>query len=366
MDRLVSVKAIILVGGQGTRMRPMTLDIPKPLLPIVNVPFIERQIKWLKTYGINEIVLSLCYLPDQFEDYFAKNPIEGVKITYVVEDEPLGTGGAIKFSAGEIDNSVIVCNGDVLTNIDLKELIDLHESASSLATIALTQVEDPSAFGVVPTNEKKQVVAFVEKPSKELAPSNWINAGIYVLSKEFLDLIPEGLQVSIERETFPKAILEGAMYALESDEYWLDIGTLEKYLQAHNDFLTNLSQDSDSKKYKEVAPNIFSDGKIEIGQGSIAKTKCLIGKNSTIGQNCVLDSVCTASNVQIGNDTIIESSVIFENVIIGNNAKIAATLIGADSNIGNGAVLDDHCAIGSNEKIEEGSVLSAIRIPSNE
>lgn len=360
------MKAIILVGGQGTRMRPLTLDIPKPLLPIANIPFIERQIKWLISYGVSEVVLSLCYLPNQFEEYFAKNPIDGVSISYVVEDEPLGTGGAIKFSAGDIDGSVIVCNGDVLTTIDLKELVELHDSVNSLATIALTQVEDPSAFGVVPTNEDKQVIAFVEKPSKELAPSNWINAGIYVLSREFLDLIPSGLQVSIERETFPKAIVECSMYALESNEYWLDIGTIEKYLQAHTDFLSNMSPSSDSNRYKEVAENIFSDGKIEIGEGTVAKSKCLIGKGSKIGRNCTLDSISVGKNTEIGDSTFIESSVIFSDSIIGNEVSISSSIIGKNSAIGNKVVLDDNCAIGSNEKIDEGSRLIATRIPPNE
>ena len=360
------MKAIILVGGQGTRMRPLTLDIPKPLLPIANIPFIERQIKWLKSYGVDEVVLSLCYLPDQFEEYFASNPIDGVSISYVVEDEPLGTGGAIKFSAGDVEDSVIVCNGDVLTTIDLRELVNLHQSVSSLATIALTRVEDPSAFGVVPTNEAQQVVAFVEKPSKELAPSNWINAGIYVLSKEFLELIPAGLQVSIERETFPKAIVEGSMYALESDRYWLDIGTVEKYIDAHVDFLAELSEESDSNKYSKVAENIFSDGEIQIGEGTVAKSKCLIASGVRIGRNCVLDSASIGNNVEVGDNSVIDKSVVFDDTVIGSDVRISNSVIGKNSAIANKVQLEEFCAIGSNEKIDEGSVFSATRIPPNE
>ena len=322
------MKAIILVGGEGTRMRPLTLDTPKPLLPIANIEFIRRQIMWLKKYGVDQVVLSLCYLPDQFISNFDANPIDGVKISYVVEDSPLGTGGAIKYSAGEITGSVIVCNGDVLTNINLSDLLELHESKNSMATIALTKVEDPSAFGVVPTNEFQQVIAFVEKPSKENAPSHWINAGIYVLSKEFLDLIPEGLQVSIERETFPKAIVEGSLYALESDEYWLDIGTVSKFIDAHSDFVSELSQQSDGGIYKEVAPNIFSDGSIQIGEGSYAESKCLVGKGSKLGNNCVLSGSSIGQNVEVFSNSTLSNAVLFSGVIVGENVQIFDSVIG--------------------------------------
>jgi mannose-1-phosphate guanylyltransferase len=360
------MKAIILVGGEGTRLRPLTLDTPKPLLPIANTAFIYRQILWLKSFGVDNVVLSLCYLPDQFISYFDKNPIENVKIEYVVEDSPLGTGGAIKFAAGDIHDSVIVCNGDVLTQINLKDLIDLHTAKESLATIALTQVEDPSAFGVVPTDNDNKVIAFVEKPKKDNAPSNWINAGIYILSHDFLELIPDGLNVSIERETFPKAIQEGAMYALESQAYWLDIGTIEKYIDSNTDFLKSINEDSDQNKYEEIATNFYTNGEVTIGAGAIAKTKCLIGKGSIIEDDCILSDVVLGENVVVAKGAIITSSIIYDNVNIGLNVNIEDSVIGKNVLIGDNVVVSNNSAIGSNEKVEQDSHLIAVRISTSE
>ena len=360
------MKAIILVGGQGTRMRPLTLDLPKPLLPIANIAFITRQLLWLKQYGIYDVVLSLCYLPDQFVEYFDKNPIENMKISYIVEDSPLGTGGAIKYSAGEIQDSVIVCNGDVLTEIDLQELIDLHNSKNSLATIALTKVEDPSAFGVVPTNADRQVVAFVEKPSKQNAPSHWINAGIYVLSKDFLDIIPEGIQVSIERETFPKAILQGSLYALESDEYWLDVGTVDKYIQAHTYILNKLSSTSNNETYREVSNNIFSDGAVDLGKDVVVLSKCLLGDGTKIGDNTILDNVTIGKNVEVSKNVKIINSVIYDGAVINSDVNIYDSIIGNNALISEGVSLSELCVIGSNEKLAPGESLVAKRVPSNE
>ena len=360
------MKAIILVGGKGTRMRPLTLDLPKPLLPIANIAFISRQILWLKSFGVNEVVLSLCYLPDQFIEHFNNNPIDGINISYVVEETPLGTGGAIKYAAGEVEESVIVCNGDVLTQINLGELIDLHSSKNSLATISLTRVEDPSAFGVVPTDEDQKVIAFVEKPSKGNAPSNWINAGIYIVSKEFLDLIPEQIEVSVERETFPRAIAEGAMYALESKAYWLDIGTVNKYIQAHCDFVNDLSKDCDFGIYSEVTSNIFSSGEIEIAESTIAKSKCLIGKSSRIGENVILNASSIGENVKIGANSTISNSVIFDDVVIGDDVQIHDSVVGKNTTINDGVKIEEFSVVGSDQIIPKDSTLISQRIPQSE
>ncbi|MET0894902.1 MAG: nucleotidyltransferase family protein, partial [Acidimicrobiia bacterium] len=174
------MKAVVLVGGAGTRLRPLTYDVPKPLLPIANRAFLDRQLEWLAAHGIDEVVLSLGYLPDAFEAHFAAHGAP-MKIRFAVEDEPLGTAGAIRFAADGIDERVLVCNGDVLTGLDVAALVRFHEERGAEATIALTRVDDPSAFGVVPTRGDGEVVAFVEKPAPGKAPTNWINAGTYVL-----------------------------------------------------------------------------------------------------------------------------------------------------------------------------------------
>ncbi len=233
----------MLVGGEGTRLRPLTFTTPKPLLPIANEPQLERQLAWLASHGVDEVVLSMGYLPDEFNRHFrhdrAGHDVFGsVVLRYAVEDEPLGTAGAIRYAADGINERFVVCNGDVLTDLDLGAMVRFHDERGAVATISLTQVEDPSAFGVVPTNPDGSVIAFVEKPAQGKAPSNWINAGTYVVEPAFLDRIPTRLNVSVERETFPRMLARpGLLYGFKSDAYWLDIGTPEKYLQAHVDLL---------------------------------------------------------------------------------------------------------------------------------
>ena len=202
-----AMKAVVLVGGEGTRLRPLTYTTPKSLLPIANQPFLERQLAWLESHGVDEVVLSLGYLPDAFQAHFPNDRCGGVRLSYVVEGKPLGTAGGIRYAAeGGIDGRFVVCNGDILTDLDLAAMIRFHEASGAQATIALTQVEDPSAFGVVPTRADGEVVGFIEKPPRDLAPTNWINAGIYVLEPALLQRIPPRVNVSIERETFPRMV----------------------------------------------------------------------------------------------------------------------------------------------------------------
>src|SRR5262249_10603678 len=192
---LCPVKAVVLVGGEGTPLRPLALATPKPLLPIANQPHLERQIAWLASHGVDEVVLSMGYLPDAFHTHFAhdgagQDVFGDVVLRYAVEDEPLGTAGAIRFAAENIEDRIIVCNGDVLTSRDLDAMVQFQDRQGAEVTISLTQVDAPSAFGVVPTDDDGGVIAFVEKPAPGKAPSNWINAGTYVLEPAFLRRIP--------------------------------------------------------------------------------------------------------------------------------------------------------------------------------
>ena len=211
------MKAVVLVGGEGTRLRPLTYTTPKPLLPIANQAFLERQLAWLARHGIDEVVLSLGYLPDAFVEHFPDGRFGDLVLHYAVEDEPLGTAGGIRYAAEQagIDERFVVCNGDVLTGLDLSSLVRFHDEHGADATIHLSQVGDPSAFGVVPTYPDGEVKAFVEKPPRGTAPTNWINAGTYVLEPSVLAAVPPGLTVSIERETFPRMLdRRGRLYAL--------------------------------------------------------------------------------------------------------------------------------------------------------
>ena len=204
------MKAVVLVGGEGTRLRPLTYSTPKPLLAIGNQPFLERQLEWLAAYDVDEVVLAIGYLPDAFIEHFPRGNYAGIELRYRVESEPLGTAGAIRFAAEGIDERIIVCNGDVLTTLDLGELVAFHEKVGAEATIALTHVDEPSAFGVVPTFPDGEVRGFVEKPPRGKAPTNWINAGTYVLEPSVLETVPPRLQVSIERTTFRRCWSVGA------------------------------------------------------------------------------------------------------------------------------------------------------------
>ena len=232
------MKAVVLVGGEGTRLRPLTYTTPKPLLPIANVAFLERQLAWLAGHGVDEVVLSIGYLPDAFHAHFPDDRFGSVRLRYAVEEKPLGTAGGIRFAAEGINERFIVCNGDVLTALDLGAMLRFHEARGADASIYLSRVEDPSAFGVVPTRDDGEVVGFIEKPPRDQAPTDWINAGTYVLEPSVIERIPPRMNVSIERETFPRMVVNrGSLYAYQDDGYWLDMGTPQKYLQAHLDVL---------------------------------------------------------------------------------------------------------------------------------
>ena len=233
------MRAVVLVGGEGTRLRPLTYTVPKQMLPIVEQPMIERVIGHLADHGIEEAVLSLGYRPDAFMNAYPDDTIAGVHLAYAVEPEPRDTAGAIRFAARHcsVDETFVVVNGDVLTDSDLSALIDFHRLRGAEATIALTPMEDPSAFGVVPTDAQGRVLAFIEKPPRDEAPTNLINAGTYIFEPSVLDRIPPDVRVSVERETFPAMVEDGTLFAQGSDAYWLDTGTPDAYLRAHRDLI---------------------------------------------------------------------------------------------------------------------------------
>ncbi|MBV8951921.1 MAG: NDP-sugar synthase [Actinobacteria bacterium] len=277
------MKAIVLVGGEGTRLRPLTYHTPKPLLPIANVPFLERQLTWLARHGIDEAVLSLGYMPDAFEAHFAARRFGDMAIRWVVEKEPLGTAGGIRFAAEGIEERVVVCNGDVLTDLDVTGLVRFHDERSAEATIALTRVEDPSAFGVVPTRDDGEVVAFVEKPPAGHAPTDWINAGTYVLEPSVLHRIPPRLTVSIERETFPRMLdSPRRLFAQHSDAYWLDIGTPRKYAEAQADVLAGKLGLPPAPGARETSAGTWVQGDVRIDPDARLRGPVLLGAGSRI------------------------------------------------------------------------------------
>lgn len=358
------MRAVILVGGQGTRLRPLTLTCPKPLLPIVNQPFLERQLTWLAAYGVDDVVLSMGYLPDAFREHFPGGRFGDVSLHYAVEEEPLGTAGAVRFAVGDTDDPIVVCNGDVLTDLDLGALVRLHTDRNAAATITLSRVEDPSAFGVVPTSGDGEVQAFVEKPPRDEAPTNWINAGTYVLEPDVLRMIPAGRSVSIERETFP-ALLEqsGRLYALEADAYWLDMGTPAMYLRAHADVAAGTLGSPPAPGAVETSPGVWVQGNAQLDAAGTLTGPLVLGDETMVGTNATLSRSSIGAGVTIGDKAVVDDSVVLDGVTIGAGSRVHGSILGPSCRIGDGATIADESVIGAGATIRPGTEASAERVP---
>src|SRR3984957_13426553 len=231
-----SIQAVILVGGQGTRLRPLTSNVPKPVVRLVDRPFIAFMLEWLRAHGIDDVIVSCGFLADGVRAVLGDGSSLGIRLRYVEEPDPRGTAGALKLAEPMLDERFLMLNGDVLTDIDLSAQIAQHEGSGAKATLALVPVEDPSAYGLVHLNEDRSVRDFVEKPSPDAIDTNLISAGAYVLQREILDLVPADRNVSIEREVWPRLIGKG-LYGFPCESYWLDIGTPERYLQGTFDII---------------------------------------------------------------------------------------------------------------------------------
>ena len=329
------MKAIVLVGGFGTRLRPLTLVTPKQMLPIGSQSMIENVVSRLGRQGVTEAILSLGYRPDAFRECFPNDECAGVRLRYAQEPEPLGTAGAIKFAAeyADIDSRFIVVNGDILTSLDVRDLWNRHLDRDGLASIALTQVDDPSRFGVVPTDRSGLVQAFIEKPTKGTAPTNNINAGTYVLEPEVLDLIPGGSAVSIERETFPLLAEREALYAWSFDEYWLDAGTRASFVQANMDV-------------------------IEMSGG-----RSIVDPAAVLGEDVEIDHSVVGAGARIERGARIIDSVILPRAVVGPNAWIEGSVIGSESHVGMGARVASLSVVGTRQQIGAGAVLEKSLVP---
>lgn len=358
------MKAVVLVGGEGTRLRPLTLSTPKQMLPIVEKPMIERVLGSLRLHGVDVAVLSLGYRPDAFMDAYPDGEAAGVEISYAVEPEPLDTAGAIRFAAAfaEIDETFLVVNGDVLTDQDLTALVAFHHERGGEATIGLTPVDDPSAFGVVPTDPDGRVQAFIEKPPRDEAPTNFINAGLYVLEPSVLDRIPAGRRVSIERETFPALVAAGGLFALGEEAYWLDTGTPPAYLQAHHDLL-------DGRRGTPPHPDAVPgpDGVWVLGS---AKSDGANVSRSLLGDGSILDEGATVEHSVIGAGAVVEAqatvidSVLLPGARVASTATVEGSIVGPRGTVGRRCAVRPLSVIGPDEVIASGTVLDGVRIPS--
>ncbi len=326
------MKAVVLVGGFGTRLRPLTVTTPKQLLPVVDRPMIEYVIDVLKRAGVSEVTLALGYKEDMFRDAYPDARCLGVPLRYAVEPEPLDTAGAVRSAADTvgIEETFVVVNGDVITGIDIRSLWERHHEVGAKATIALTRVEDPSRYGVVPTDAEGRVSGFVEKPSRAEAPTNWINAGVYVLEPEILGSIARDRRVSIEREIFPAIVADSGLWAVQSDAYWIDIGTPATYLQAQLDLIDGTA--GPSMAAVSAQSNVDDDARVE---------SSVVMAGASVAAAAVLRDSIVMRGAEIAAHALVEGSIIGPRARVGEGAKITGmAIIGDDRTVGAGQLVD--------------------------
>jgi NDP-sugar pyrophosphorylase family protein len=348
------MKAILLAGGKGTRLRPLTIHTPKPIVPIFDRAFLHYQIDLLRQVPeIDEVILSLNYQPRRIEEVFGDGAGTGIRIRYVVEPAPLGTGGAIRYAAQGITDTLVVFNGDVMTAVDVRQVVARHRERGALATIVLTPVDNPSAYGLVETEADGAVRQFLEKPGADEITCNTINAGIYVLEPSTFDRIPADVPYSIERGYFPSLVERGEPFFAYVDRgYWIDIGTPEKYMQVHHDMFDGRFAGGSFATTDRHAPIVFSDARIEDGvrltapcfidAGAHIKAGAVIGPYSVIGRSAVIEE-----------DAEINGSIIWPNSRIGQHAAVEGAIIGRNCHIGRNASVRGQAILGDKTVLTE-------------
>jgi mannose-1-phosphate guanylyltransferase len=339
------VRAVVLVGGLGTRLRPLTETIPKQLLPIAGIAMIECVLAQLAGHGVDRAVLSMGYLPDPFVEAYPDRRIGGVDVTFAIEAEPLGTAGAIRYAAAEsgIEETFLAVNGDVLTDLDVSALIALHRARRGEATIHLTPVSDPSRYGVVVTDEDGRVLEFVEKPPLGTAPSNNVNAGTYVLEPSFLDRVAPSRPSSVETEVFPELVERGALFAMHDASYWLDAGTPPSYLQANTDVL---------------------DGKRVAAASGKRVGTALVNQGAAVAMTATLERSVLSDCVIVEEGAVIRGSVLLEGSRIGAGATVIDSVVGPGAAVGAKARLSGNCLVARDARVAEGTQLDGVPVAS--
>jgi mannose-1-phosphate guanylyltransferase len=360
------MRAVALIGGKGTRLRPITQTVPKSMVPLRNKPYVQYMVDTMRAGGLDGAVFSMGYLPEPIQHYFADKDLDGFSLDYVVEEQPLGTAGGIKNAEEYLDRGPFVAtNGDILTGLDLMEVIQAHLGSEALATITLTSVDDPTAYGLVEVDHRLRVKRFIEKPSSNEVNTSLVNAGIYVLEREVLNMIPKGREVSIEREIFPQLQAMGKLGAFVSSAYWRDIGTPRSYLAASNDVLCgavgrgngfkHLSIDESARLSKDVSllppVSIAESCKIEAG--------ATIGGRTSLGRGCF-----------VGEGAMVEGSILLEEAQVGEGAIIRNSIVGPGAMVHRDCVVRGLSVLGAECVVEEGNVLdcgarvnSQVRLP---
>jgi mannose-1-phosphate guanylyltransferase len=337
------VQAVILVGGEGTRLRPLTSTVPKPVVPLVDRPFIAYMLEWLRTHGVDDVVMSCGFLAAGVHNVLGDGSAYGIRLRYVEEPEPLGTGGAVKFAESLLDERFLMLNGDILTDLDLSAQIAQHEARGARGTLALIPVEDPSAYGLVRTEPDGAVREFLEKPGPDQIDTNLISAGAYVLEREVLSLIDPDRPVSIEREIFPRLVGDG-LYAYAGEGYWLDIGTPERYLQGTRDIV-------EGRVHTEVVERIAPSARV--ADDATIGPLAVLGPDVVVGPGSEVDRAVVLRGSQIGAGSRVCDSIVAAGVRIGDRTRIEE-----------GAVLGEGVTIGADNVLRAGArIFPGVSLP---
>jgi mannose-1-phosphate guanylyltransferase len=360
------MQAVILVGGEGTRLRPLTSTVPKPVVPLVDRPFIAYMLEWLRAHGIDDVIMSCGFLASGVRNVLGDGSAVGVKLRFVEEPDPRGTAGALKFAESMLDERFLMLNGDVLTDIDLTQQIAQHERTRATATLALVPVADPTAYGLVHLAEDHSVRDFVEKPSSDQIDTNLISAGAYVLQRDVLELIPPHRNVSIEREVWPQLIGNG-LYGYASDSYWLDIGTPARYLQGTFDIIEGNVRTAVQKRLgaSYLAVDDAADVQGRVVPPAVVERGVHVAAGAHVGSLVVL-----GHDVAIGAGSTVERAVILGGTRIGEGCTLRDCIVAAGCHVGDGtqilggAVLGEGVTVGPDNTIAHGArIFPGVTLP---
>jgi mannose-1-phosphate guanylyltransferase len=360
------MQAVILVGGEGKRLRPLTSTVPKPVVPLVDRPFISFMLEWLRQHGIDDVIMSCGFLATSVRNVLGDGSGLGIRLRFVEEPEPRGTAGALKFAESLLDERFLMLNGDVLTDIDVTRQIAQHEETGARATLALVPVPDPTAYGLVHLREDRSVKDFVEKPSSDKIDTNLISAGAYVLEREVLELVPPGRNVSIEREVWPLLIGDG-LYGFPSESYWLDIGTPERYLKGTFDIIEGnvetavkerlgsdwLAIDASAEVNGRVIPPAVLERGVRVGEGAHVGSLAVLADDVSIGAGSTVERAVILNGAQIGDGCTLRDCIV-----------AAGCRVGARTQITGGAVLGEGVTVGADNVITRGArIFPGVELP---
>jgi mannose-1-phosphate guanylyltransferase len=351
-----STQAVILVGGKGTRLRPLTSNRPKPIVPLVDRPFMAYMLEWVASHGVTDVVMCCGFLADAMVEEIGDGTTYGLNITWVFEPEPRGTAGALWYAHPHLrDERFLMLNGDVLTDMDLTAQVAHHEESGAVGTLALVPVEDPTAYGLVRLNPDDSVRGFLEKPTPEQIDTDLISAGAYVLEPSVFDLIPQDRLVSIEREVWPRLVGKGLHGCVHRGRYWMDIGTPQRYLEATQDILHWRVRTKVAERLRDGPV----DPSAEIGKGTVVDRASLVDRDARIGPRVTVGAGSVVGpGAMIGEDVILENAVVLAGATVGAGSRLRDCVVGVSAVLGDAVVMHDAAMVGDGAHIGDHNVLS--------